>query len=396
MTDHAVPSAEALGALGSDGWAQVLLAAKRLAAQTAEPDAELAELAALPSSRLVAGRSRRRLARHLADPRRWAALRAELPTEAGLAPDLRELLDQPVREDRPTAATDTGAASGRTDDAITSAKARARQARAARDQWQRRAEGAEARVAALQQQLDTRERELDQVRTQLADLEARLQASASERARAVEREGRRRAGELERLRDELAELRRVDEERRIEQRRHAERRAQVAAERRRRDEQDEGADHEQDVRFVAGRPSILPTGVQPGTTEAARLLLHPGRRTIVDGYNVTKQHQAGLELEQQRSWLVTQLGTLVARRRADVTVVFDGQRPGGGRPVAGARGVLVRFTGAGITADDEIVLDVEATDEPVTVVTDDRELAARVAASGADVIGTRSLLGAIT
>ena len=56
----------------------------------------------------------------------------------------------------------------------------------------------------------------------------------------------------------------------------------------------------------------------------------------------------------------------------------------------------MRFTGAGVTADDEIVLAVEGTDEPVAVVTDDRELSARVAVAGADVIGTTSFLGVVS
>jgi predicted RNA-binding protein with PIN domain len=75
-------------------------------------------------------------------------------------------------------------------------------------------------------------------------------------------------------------------------------------------------------------------------------------------------------------------------------VYFDGEEAGGGRPRTGTREVEVRFTPAGITADDELVLAVEATDEPVLVVTDDRELRARLLASGADVIGTAPFLWA--
>ncbi|MCC5947677.1 MAG: NYN domain-containing protein [Nitriliruptoraceae bacterium] len=143
-----------------------------------------------------------------------------------------------------------------------------------------------------------------------------------------------------------------------------------------------------------GRPSRLPAEVVAGTTEAARLLLHRGRRVLVDGYNVTKQHQGSLTLEGQRAWLVRLLATLVARRGVAPTIVFDGQVSSGGRPPMGAREVAVVFTPAGITADDEIVLAVDATDEPIVVVSDDRELVARVRALGADVLDTRSFLGA--
>ncbi len=75
--------------------------------------------------------------------------------------------------------------------------------------------------------------------------------------------------------------------------------------------------------------------------------------------------------------------------------MFDGQASGGSRPPA-ARDVQVVFSDAGVTADDEVVMAVVGTDEPVVVITDDRELAARVRVHGADVVDTRSFLGVLS
>jgi rRNA-processing protein FCF1 len=56
--------------------------------------------------------------------------------------------------------------------------------------------------------------------------------------------------------------------------------------------------------------------------------------------------------------------------------------------------VSVVFTPTGVTADDEIALAVQATDEPVVVVTDDRELRDRVRPHGADLLRVDPFLGA--
>jgi predicted RNA-binding protein with PIN domain len=137
-------------------------------------------------------------------------------------------------------------------------------------------------------------------------------------------------------------------------------------------------------------PTRLPDTVAPGTAEEADLLLSAGRLVAVDGYNVTLQHRPQLDLAGQREWLIRRLATLAAQRRVRPVVVFDGERASAARPLTGVREVEVRFTGAGITADDELLFLVEALpdDEPVLAVTDDRELSARLAARGVDVVGT--------
>ena len=89
------------------------------------------------------------------------------------------------------------------------------------------------------------------------------------------------------------------------------------------------------------------------------------------------------------------LATAALQRRVRPVAVFDGERASVARPAVAGREVEVRFTPAGITADDELVLAAEATDEPILVVTDDRELQGRVRASGVDIAGTREFLEAL-
>jgi hypothetical protein len=275
------------------------------------------------------------------------------------------------------------------------ARDRLREVRDERDAARRRAEGAEGRAAAA-------EAELAALRAEVASLEAArtrllddLAAAEADRRRAVEREARRQTAEVERLRAELAALRRAEEEQRLVEQRRVEARQQARRQAvRAQSEARREAQAERGTKVRPGRPSVLPSGIAPDTTEAADALLHAGRLVLVDGYNLTLQHRSDLALEAQRTWLTQLLSNLAARRRVRPVVVFDGERAGGGRPWTGGREVEVRFTPSGITADDELVLAVEATDEPVVVVTDDRELRARLLASGADVIGTAPFLWA--
>ncbi|UPK73403.1 NYN domain-containing protein [Nocardioidaceae bacterium SCSIO 66511] len=114
-------------------------------------------------------------------------------------------------------------------------------------------------------------------------------------------------------------------------------------------------------------------------TDAQRLrslLELPRAHVIVDGYNVSKSAWGETPLERQRSRLVTELGGLAARTAVEVTVVFDGADVAAARPAA--RGVRVRFSPSGVTADDVIAQLVSAEPEgrPVIVVSSDAEVAA--------------------
>jgi hypothetical protein len=107
------------------------------------------------------------------------------------------------------------------------------------------------------------------------------------------------------------------------------------------------------------------------------LLALPRVHLIVDGYNVTKTAWPSLPLESQRTRLVNGLAPVVARSRAEVTVVFDGADLVEPPLVAGPRGVRVKFSPSGVIADDLIrdLLAAEPEGRPVVVVSSDREVA---------------------
>jgi hypothetical protein len=126
-----------------------------------------------------------------------------------------------------------------------------------------------------------------------------------------------------------------------------------------------------------GRPCRLPIGVDPDSaTAVAALLQIPGLRVFVDGYNVAREPRAVPDsgLAEQRTWLVRQVGAVVARFDIRPTVVFDGRADVEGAGPR-ARGVIVCFT-ADETADEMLVslLDRLPADEPALVVSSDREI----------------------
>jgi hypothetical protein len=400
------PSAGALEALPSDDWAALLPAVRAGLQELADHEVTPAirRLRAAPTSRLAGGRVRRELCAVLArggPP--WAAVLARLDGSDELPPALTAVVRGESagaagrQAPPPTGGSDDDAAAlRRAREETDRARARLREVRDERDAARRRADGAERRAAAAEATADELRAELARAEDRRIALEQALTEAAEERRRAVERESRRREAEVERLRAELAALRRAEEEQRLAARRRDDARRQAAHE-----AQETAAQARREAvgrrtsRIRPGRPSVLPEGVAPDTAEAVDALLHPGRLVLVDGYNLTLQHQGRLPLETQRTWLTQLLATLAVQRRVRPVVFFDGERAGGGRPLAGTREVEVRFTSAGIPADDEVVLAVEATDEPVLVVTDDRELRARVLAGGADVVGTAPFLWAV-
>ena len=397
--DVPTPSDAALARLDTDAWASLLTAVRRAVQARGPASDEERALVESPAGRLVGSRGHRQVATVLAaTPALWEAVSAD-PAVAAVAEQLDSTAAPEGGGVHDAVAGSTGGGHDRS--SADRDKQRVRRAREERDAWRRRAEGADARAAQLTSQLQAAEQRIAELEAELAAVRAQLEDHADERARAVERERRRRDAEVARLEQAVSDARRELEAQRQAARRRttpdtggggAPRSGQQADEDRATAVDDDGADD----RFVPGRPSRLPNDVVAGTTQAASLLLHPGRLVLVDGYNVSRQHRSHLDLETQRSWLVQLLATAAAIRRIRPVVVFDGERSGGGRPGVGGREVEVRFTPTGITADDELVLAVEATDEPVVVVTDDRELTARVRASGADVLGTVPFLGAAT
>ncbi|MEX1178859.1 MAG: NYN domain-containing protein [Nitriliruptor sp.] len=398
------PDQRTLEGLSSDAWAWLLphVRAALHALPADEASALVERLRSAPTSRLAGGRVRGELHALLArggTPWRLTVERVRHADPAAPGP-VAALLDpgRPV-----TSVTDPPATTGRrattraaaAERTAARARERLRVVREERDELQRQLDGAAARAEAAERGRRALEAELAGARTQLAGLRDQLELAGAEQERAVRREGRRRDAELRRLEETVAELRRAEAERLAARRRRDEAaqqaaaRERAAADRAEMEQRSSGSN-----RLVPGRPSRFPVDVAADTTEAAELLLHAGRLLLVDGYNVSKQHQADLDLEAQRAWLVRTLAALAARRRVRPTVVFDGQQAGSSRPPGGAREVTVVFTPAGVTADDQLVHAGAATPQPLVVVTDDRELTDRLRRSGADVLRTRPFLAA--
>jgi predicted RNA-binding protein with PIN domain len=125
-----------------------------------------------------------------------------------------------------------------------------------------------------------------------------------------------------------------------------------------------------------------------------QLLALPRVHLVVDGYNVTKTGYPTLALDRQRQRLLGDLAPLVARTGAEVTVVFDGADLQHVPPVAGPRGVRVRFSQPGVIADELIrrLVAAEPQGRPLVVVSTDREVVDDVIASGARAVPSATLL----
>ncbi|REF34889.1 NYN domain-containing protein [Thermasporomyces composti] len=136
----------------------------------------------------------------------------------------------------------------------------------------------------------------------------------------------------------------------------------------------------------ATEPAPGPAVSRPEDAVSLELLLGlPQVHLVVDGYNVTKTAWPTLPLETQRSRLVTALGGVVAQTGAEVTCVFDGAQVTTPPQLSVPRGVRVRFSPAGVSADEVIrqIAAAEPPGRPVVVVSSDREVAEGVRRFGA-------------
>ncbi|MDQ3932193.1 MAG: NYN domain-containing protein [Actinomycetota bacterium] len=359
----------------------------------------MAQLRAIPSGKLASGRSRRDLCRLLAaGGPLWRETVERLARDEDAARRFDWLLkgEEPPPSTAPVSPvqqspTTSGAGPADRPKRDRETRARGRELVEQRDAARRRATGLEARLEIERERNAALQSRLEQVTADRDELTRRLEDVAAEREHAIERATRHADAQLAAAREELRALRRAEEERRQARRRGASRRVGSGL----RAQRDDGLRARRPQRVAtAGRPSRLPRGLAPGTADAAAALLVAGRWVLVDGYNVTKQHRNHLPLEHQRLWLVRLLEGLVARTGVRCRVVFDGD-PLAGAPATSSRAVGVTFTKGG-TADDELVAMVAGVDpdEPVVVVTDDRELATRLGELGVDIIGTREFVAA--
>ena len=146
-------------------------------------------------------------------------------------------------------------------------------------------------------------------------------------------------------------------------------------------------------------PVPLPPGVLDDSVEAAdHLFREPGMTVLVDGYNASQLGWFELPIAEQRRRLVDALTEMVARRGADVSVVFDGAEPVWPAAVpTTARVVKVSFSPAGVEADDVVLARVADLDpgRPVLVASSDRRVQDGAAALGANVISSAQLLATL-
>jgi predicted RNA-binding protein with PIN domain len=131
-----------------------------------------------------------------------------------------------------------------------------------------------------------------------------------------------------------------------------------------------------------------------GTPEAdAWLLTEADARVIIDGYNVAKLGWPDQPLAEQRERLLDLLDDLATRHGRPIDVVFDGADVG---PVRSnrRRHVTVRFSPAGVLADDVIrdLVTAHPADVSIVVVTNDRAVGHDVRAQGANVVSSGGLL----
>lgn len=136
----------------------------------------------------------------------------------------------------------------------------------------------------------------------------------------------------------------------------------------------------------------LPGGVHDDSPEAAAHLVRlPGATLLVDGYNATMSTWPGHDLPEQRRRLVDALDQLEARVGVRTTVVFDGVEETWRR--SASRRVDVRFTPAGVEADDVILALVDGLpgEQPVVVASDDQRVRTGARQRGAHPIDTAQL-----
>ena len=144
------------------------------------------------------------------------------------------------------------------------------------------------------------------------------------------------------------------------------------------------------------RPLRLPGGVIASSGAAAEFLLRSDAAVLVDGYNVAKLGWPNERLDDQRRRLLDGLENAARRFGADITVVFDGASVVGAH-TSRRRLVRVVWSPEGVIADDVIRDEVRRLPSvrAVVVVTNDAEIVTDVKALGANVVPSNALLAVL-
>lgn len=270
------------------------------------------------------------------------------------------------------------------------------------------------------EQLDRLKRDYTEVRTRLGEARSRAReaqqeaeearaageqaaATAAQAAAAAEAEGRRLRGRVAELEEELGSARRTERADRVtgtvRARLLLETLAQAAQGLQRElglpaidrlpGDTVEAEAAQEGSRVSAGRSS-LPVD-DPALLE--ELLRLPRAHLVIDGYNVTKQAWPEAPLDRQRERLLNGVAALLARTKAEISVVFDAAETKERPLVTPPRGVRVRFSPYGVIADDVIrdMVAAEPAGRAVVVVSSDQEVARDVLAAGFRVVAAGAL-----
>jgi predicted RNA-binding protein with PIN domain len=134
-----------------------------------------------------------------------------------------------------------------------------------------------------------------------------------------------------------------------------------------------------------------------GRDQLRRMLDLPRLHLLVDGYNVTKTAWPEAPLDQQRARLISAVAGLIAGKRIETTLVFDGANASDAPVLRAPKSIRVRFSPPGVIADDLLrqLVASEPQGRPVVMVTSDRELASSVEAPGVRCLSAAALIDAL-
>ena len=147
-----------------------------------------------------------------------------------------------------------------------------------------------------------------------------------------------------------------------------------------------------DVPGPSRKPAALPGGVSRDSRKATDFLLTlPAVLVLIDGYNVAKLMWPDLSLAEQRDRMLDAVDSVARRLGSEMAVIFDGA------DIVGAhakhrRLARVRYSPAGVTADDVIRAEVATLDptRPVVVITNDAAIRRDVTTAGANLVASNA------